>query len=166
MTFKSKFRFKRGKVISAQRMSETHLSGGGHHSISSHTSHWSEVRVEWENGSQDDVDVSGKYSPGDQVAVLWYGKKKVGDKNITTGWYWSKRNKFNPVGSFFFWLFFSIAVIIGLVVSGFLGPLAIFGWGFIVWAVYAVNEVMTIHRQTWKLLSLINANTSSIESLS
>ena len=164
MTFKNKFRFKRGKVISAQRMSETHVSGGGHHSISSHTSHWSEVRVEWENGSQDDVDVSGKYSPGDQIAILWFGKKKVGNKNITTGWYWSKRNKFNPVGSFFFWLFVSIAAIIGFVVLGFFLPLI--GWGLIIWAVYAVYEIKTVDRQTWKILSLIDGKTQSIESLS
>ncbi|MEM5518416.1 hypothetical protein WNY37_15780 [Henriciella sp. AS95] len=165
MAFKKKFDFRRGTVISSQRMSETHVSGGGHHSISSHTSHWSELRVKWDNGSQSDVNVSGKYSPGDQVAVLWYGKKKVGDKNITTGSYWSKRNKFNPVGSFFFWLFFSIVVIIGLVASAFLGPLAIFAWGFIGWAAYAVNEVMTVHRQTWKILSLIDGETQSVESL-
>ncbi|MAP94748.1 MAG: hypothetical protein CMK07_07340 [Ponticaulis sp.] len=169
MAFNSKFSFTHGTVITAQRMSQTSVSGGGNNTaVTSSTSHWTEVRIKHRNGTQDDYNVSGRYSPGDELTILWFGKKRVGDKNHTTSTWWSKRNKYTPIGSVFFWLLIAVVVVasfaIGFMTIAF-GGIGLLIMGFGVWCIFAALSFQKINRQTWDILSRLEKDTPSMDSL-
>ncbi len=81
------FTHKRGEILEARALSETHVSGNlqnGRGQISSSTTHFNRCRLKWDGGGEEFVDCYGSYSIGDKVAIIYENGKKINDLNINT----------------------------------------------------------------------------------
>lgn len=87
-----------GVAREVRQLSETRVSGGGGNyygnaaPISSSTTHFNRVRVEWTDGPPSFYDFKPMVSVGDQVAVASDGGVVKGEYNVNTGQRWYARS--------------------------------------------------------------------------
>lgn len=121
-----------GEILESRQMSETHISGGGSDAngnirpIRSSTTHFNRCRVRWSNGKEAFSDLSGDYSVGDKVVLVYADGKLVTDLNVNTGEYIPKATA--PKSMLKLYLYIAVSFILCFLLVGFLLIGALLFW--------------------------------------